>query len=226
MKAILFDFGGTIDTDGVHWSEKFCELYARFAPALAKRDVERAFVESERLLPAEPGLAQLTFEETLARQLRIQFGLLGLPAGGGLLEEAAAFCYADVRRTIGRARTVLAELEPRYKLGVVSNNTGNLPIICREFALEDLFSAVIDSALVGVRKPDPAIFALALEALKVPPAEASVVGDSYDRDIVPGKALGCATVWLKGRSWTVPPSTEAADRTIGRFDEIREIFLH
>jgi putative hydrolase of the HAD superfamily len=226
MKAILFDFGGTVDTDGVHWSEKYAELYARFRPAIAKRDVERAFVESERLLPSEPDIARITFEETLARQLRIQFGLLGIPVDGPLLDEMTSSCYADVRRTIGRARMLLGELEQRYKLGLVSNNTGNLPIVCREFALEDLFSAVIDSALVGVRKPDPAIFALALDLLKVPAAEAAVVGDSYDRDIVPGKALGCRTVWLKGKSWSEPPQTEAADVTITKFDALREIFLH
>ncbi|HJV33099.1 MAG TPA: HAD family hydrolase, partial [Patescibacteria group bacterium] len=163
MKAILFDFGGTIDTDGVHWSEKFSELYARFTPQVPKKDVERAFVESDRMLLADPGVARLTFEETLARQWRLQFEILHLPATGGLLEEMSRVCYVDVRQTIGRARELLALLARQYRLGVVSNFTGNLEIVCREFHLEKLFAAFIDSAVVGVRKPDPAIFALALE---------------------------------------------------------------
>lgn len=226
MKAILFDFGGTIDTDGVHWSEKFCELYAQFAPQIPKKEVERAFVESDRALLADPGVARLTFEETLARQWRIQFGLLGLSLEGGLLEEMSRICYLDVRQTIARAKEVLALLAPTYRLGVVSNFTGNLEIVCKEFFLDKVFSVFIDSAVVGIRKPDPAIFALALEQLNVPASEASVVGDSYDRDIVPGKRLGCSTVWLKGKTWNSPATTDAADRTILKFSEIQEIFLH
>ena len=225
MRAILFDFGGTIDTDGVHWSEKYVELFARFAPEVAKRDVERAFVESERILPTHPDIASITFEETLHRQLKIQCGLLKLDQGK-LLDAMSAQCYAEVRQTIGRARMLLGELEPRYRLGLVSNNTGNLPIVCREFALEDLFSSIVDSALVGVRKPDPAIFRIALDELKVPAVAAAVVGDSYERDIVPAKSLGCRTVWLKGKSWSEPPSSEAADITVAKFGAIREIFLH
>lgn len=225
MRAILFDFGGTIDTDGVHWSEKYVELFARFRPEIAKRDVERAFVESERILPTHADIAAITFEELLHRQLRIQFGILKIDEGT-LLDEMTAQCYDDVRRTIGRARLLLGELEARYRLALVSNNTGNLPIVCREFALEDLFASVVDSALVGVRKPDPAIFRIALDELKVPAAAAAVVGDSYERDIVPGKSLGCRTVWLKGRSWSEPPSSEAADITVAKFGAIREIFLH
>ncbi len=226
MKAILFDFGGTIDTDGVHWSEKFSELYARFAPDVPNVDVERAFVESEKMLLADPGVAQLTFEATLARQWRIQFELLKMPASGSLFEEMSRTCYDDVRRTIARAKETLDLLAPRYRLGVVSNFTGNLEIVCREFGLEKLFSVAIDSTVVGIRKPDPAIFALALERLRLPAAMATVVGDSYDRDIVPGKKLGCSTVWLRGKSWNTPPSTTAADRTIQKFSEIQEIFLH
>jgi putative hydrolase of the HAD superfamily len=226
VKAILFDFGGTIDTDGVHWSEKFGDLYARFAPHVPKKDVERAFVESDRMLLADPSVAGLTFEATLARQWRMQFGLLHLPASGGLLEEMSRVCYQEVRQTIAQARDVLSLLAPHYRLGVVSNFTGNLEIVCREFRLEKLFSVFIDSAVVGIRKPDSAIFALALERLGIDAATASVVGDSYERDIVPAKRLGCSTVWLQGKSWSAPPSTEAADRTIHRFSEIQEIFLH
>ncbi|MBI3765652.1 MAG: hypothetical protein HY277_04010, partial [Ignavibacteriales bacterium] len=37
MKAVLFDFGGTIDTDGVHWSEKFWEYYQQFGVGVEKK---------------------------------------------------------------------------------------------------------------------------------------------------------------------------------------------
>ena len=49
---------------------------------------------------------------------------------------------------------------------------------------------MIDSALVGVEKPDPAIFRAALEALGVAPEEALYVGDLYEVDVVGARAAG------------------------------------
>ena len=71
MNSILFDFGGTIDTDGVHWSEKYWELYERHRTGVAKPAFERAFVESEKMLNADPSVARMTFRETLEKQLNL-----------------------------------------------------------------------------------------------------------------------------------------------------------
>ena len=60
---------------------------------------------------------------------------------------------------------------------------------------------MIESALVGVRKPDPAIYRMGVEAAGVQPGEVLVVGDSYGKDIVPAKAIGCRAVWMKGEEW-------------------------
>ena len=62
---MLFDFGGTIDSDGVHWSEKYWELYVRHKIDVPKQAYEKSFVESERLLFLDPGLPKATFEETI-----------------------------------------------------------------------------------------------------------------------------------------------------------------
>ena len=67
--------------------------------------------------------------------------------------------------------------------------------------MDHLFQKVIESAVVGIRKPDARIFALGLEALKLKPEEVTVVGDSISKDIVPARSLGCRTVWFKGESW-------------------------
>jgi putative hydrolase of the HAD superfamily len=55
---------------------------------------------------------------------------------------------------------------------------------------------VLDSALVGVEKPDPAIFRAALDALGVAPGEALYVGDLYDVDVVGARAAGMEAVLL------------------------------
>ena len=223
MKAILFDFGGTIDTDGVHWAEKFWEYYDRFGIPVTKNEFERAFVASERELAEIPVSRQATFYETLRKQLILQFKMLGLDARDGRMQSMLDACYAGVDEVLREARPLIERLSMRYRLGVVSNFYGNLETVCQEFELYRYFSAVIDSVVVGVRKPDPAIWSLALEQLGVKPEVAWVVGDSYERDIVPAKQLGCHTIWLKGKSWTAPASTEAADNTIGTLMEIEDI---
>ena len=225
MKAVLFDFGGTIDTDGVHWSEKFWEYYERFNVPVKKSDFERAFVATEKQLGDVPVLKQATFYETLRKQFKLQFKLLKLDSKDERVQSMLDACYEDVDTTIHKAKKLIEKLAERYRLGIVSNFYGNLETVCQEFELYRYFSAVIDSVVVGLRKPDPAIWLLALKKLEVKPENAYVVGDSYERDIVPSKQLGCRTIWLKGQSWTTPASTEAADYTIKKFEDLRSILL-
>ncbi len=223
MKAILFDFGGTIDTNGVHWSEKYSELYARFQPEIEKRDVEKAFVESERRMSLDAGLAGATFKETILKQLTLQFGLLKLSTATPLLNAMLDACYAEVVATVAAAKEVLVRLNKEYRMALVSNFYGNLDVVCGEFGIKPLFEAMIDSTTVGLRKPDPSIFDLALTQLRVRGSDAYVVGDSYDRDIVPARKLGCTTIWLKGKSWKEEAATDAADYTITNFEQIISI---
>ena len=225
MKAILFDFGGTIDTNGVHWSEMFWDHYQRRHIRVGKAGFERAFVKSEQLIAAQEDVATLDFRTLLRRQFLLQFEALGLPVAGGSAEAMGDACYDEVAAIVARARTLMQAFSGAYRLGVVSNFYGNLAVVCREFSLDGLLGVMVDSAVEGVRKPDPAIFSIALGRLGVAGDETFVVGDSYERDIVPAKLLGCTTVWLKGRSWTTPKTTEAADYTITSLETLKAIVL-
>jgi FMN phosphatase YigB (HAD superfamily) len=82
---------------------------------------------------------------------------------------------------------------------------------CAKFGYSPYLQTIIDSAVVGVRKPDPAIFNLALKTLDVPASETAFVGDSFERDIVPAKALGFQTFWLIGDQRLTPPAPGQAD---------------
>jgi putative hydrolase of the HAD superfamily len=62
---------------------------------------------------------------------------------------------------------------------------------------------------------------MAIDQLGTGAAETMVVGDSYDRDVVPAKTLGCTTVWLRGRSPTDPADTSKADYVIHSFEAVR-----
>ncbi len=226
MSAVLFDFGGTLDTDGVHWSEKFWELYERFGVEVDKPSFEQAFVQAEGLLSGSADLTKATMYRTLHRQLTLQFAILRLDGESSLLKQMVETAYREVAGEIGRASRLLDALRARYALAVVSNFYGNLQVVCNEFNIARYFSAIIDSAVVGVRKPDPEIFRLAVERLGETPDRCTVVGDSYERDIVPAKQLGISTIWLRGRSWANPAATAAADHIISTLEGARDILLH
>jgi HAD superfamily hydrolase (TIGR01509 family) len=82
------------------------------------------------------------------------------------------------------------------RLGVVSNADGRVEEALVAAGLRDCFEVVLDSALAGVEKPDPAIFRAALDALGVAPAEALYVGDLYEVDVVGARAAGMQAVLL------------------------------
>ena len=232
IRAVLLDFGGTLDTDGIHWSEKFWDIYQRLEVNVAKSDYERAYVSAEERMSKEGPTPQATLRSTLKKQLGYQVAFLrrlrhleGENDDRALAATMADECYRDVLRTIAAAKPHLRELAGRYRLGLVSNFNGNLERVCRELEISGYFSTLVDSALVGVAKPDPAIFGIALRHLDVPAENSLMLGDSYDRDIVPAKQAGCTTVWLRGRSWRMPESSALADFTISTLAELPGVLL-
>lgn len=223
--ALLFDFGGTLDTDGVHWCEKYWDLYQELHIAVPRAAFERAFVEADRRLALDPPRPGEGFFRIIQQQVRFQFEYLAMntPSFEGGAMDRDALCgltYRHTSETIGHARSLLADLGRSRRLAVVSNFNGNLEQVLEEFDLRRLFQVVIDSTVVGVEKPDPEIFRMAVREIGVPAHACVVVGDSYDRDIVPGKAVGCGTIWVKGRSWREWNDTSQADEIIGCIHEI------
>jgi HAD superfamily hydrolase (TIGR01549 family) len=79
-----------------------------------------------------------------------------------------------------------------FKLGIVSNADGRVAADAERLGLAKFFDVIIDSQVVGVEKPNPKIFQLALDALEVPPAEAMYAGDIYAIDMLGARAAGIA----------------------------------
>jgi len=220
VKAVIFDFGGTVDTDGVHWSKKFWDAYQRQGVPITESEFEEAYRNAEPLMSGEMVEPCSGLLNTLERQVVLQVDylrarkLVDSDPSSDIVQRIATACYEDVGRTIRSMRPWLAELHREYLLALTSNFYGNLEAVCRELMIDSYFTAIIDSACIGVRKPDPAIFNITLQRLGVGPPDAVVIGDSYDRDIVPAKSLGCKTIWLCGRSWHTPDDCSAADHQI------------
>jgi FMN phosphatase YigB (HAD superfamily) len=125
-----------------------------------------------------------------------------------------------------RNRHILEKLSlAGLKLGIISNFYGNIDALCREFGLSPFLNVVLDSTTVGIKKPDPKLFSLALERLKLPPQAVAFVGDSFERDILPAKAAGMQTFWLIGGDKDlVPPDASKVDRIIKSLEDLlREV---
>jgi putative hydrolase of the HAD superfamily len=117
------------------------------------------------------------------------------------------------------SRALLSRLRGRVRLGVVSNFYGNLEVLLAEGGLSAALDTVVESARVGVEKPDPAIYRLAAERLELPPREVVMVGDNFERDVRASRRAGMHAIWLR-RGEAEPPEPGIADRVISRLAEI------
>lgn len=81
-------------------------------------------------------------------------------------------------------------------VAIVSNSEGMLDRLFRDLGIRDHFDLIVDSGLVGVEKPDPRIFRVALERFDVPPDRALHLGDMFATDVVGARAAGmrCALI--------------------------------
>lgn len=219
MKSIIFDYGGTLDTDARHWAFVLWEGFIEANVPVSKADFCDAYVFAERALAKSPVIAPTDDFHTLLRkkadietQRLVDTGAWHTSSAAptpealeaariAAVERIADYCNAYALRHINEARPLLEELSRRYRLVLVSNFYGNIAAILKSFGIAPYFSAVIESAVVGVRKPDPAIYRMGVEAAGVQAAEVTVVGDSYSKDIMPAKSIGCRTVWMKGDGW-------------------------
>lgn len=197
LKAALFDFGGTLDSDGKPWLERFLRIYEEEGLRCPREELARAFYRSDDGLPARFDLAGLGLERTVRLQVGCVIEVVA-PGQDDLAERVSRRFVADSRRALARNRPVLERLRERLKLGVVSNFYGNLDSVLTQEGLLDLFDAVADSGRVGSEKPAPEIFRHALRGLGAEPREAFMVGDSIARDMRGAEALGMPHAWLAG----------------------------
>ena len=110
-----------------------------------------------------------------------------------------------------------------YSLGVISNSIGTMEEQLKRLGLAQYFDTVIDSAVVGVEKPHPEIFAIALDRVGVAAAEALFVGDTYSTDIGGARLAGLAGV-LIDRVGAYPNAECPRVETISELDRVLENF--
>ena len=274
IKGIIFDYGGTLDTRGDHWSEVLWHGYEHFGIGVAddeevepgvsihKQAFRDAYVYGERALAVNPIVTpDFHFEDILREKLILELNFL---AGKELLEtgkddsekqaklgnlgndsdasseslflslsdseihqiavDMARYINAKTLALLKENRLVLEHLKQNgYPMVLVSNFYGNINQVLKDAGIDGYFEDVIESAVVGVRKPNPAIFALGVCALDLPASQVLVVGDTYGKDIIPAHKLGCHTLWIKGLQWEEKKVDESIpDGIIKKLSEMEE----
>ena len=271
IKGIIFDYGGTLDTRGDHWSEVLWQGYEHFGIGVAadeevepgvsihKQAFRDAYVYGERALAVNPIVTpDFHFEDILREKLILELNFL---AGKELLEtgkddaekqaklgndsdasseslllslsdseihqiavDMAHYINAKTLDLLHENKQVLEHLKQAgYPMVLVSNFYGNINQVLKDAEIDGYFKDVIESAVVGVRKPNPAIFALGVCALDLPASQVLVVGDTYGKDIIPAHKLGCHTLWIKGLQWEEKQVDESIpDGIIRNLSEMEE----
>ena len=229
MQALIFDYGGTLDTDGRHWAHVLWEGYCEAGMPVTNQQFREAYVYGERALAKAPIVQpEDTFRDVLEKKVRQQFAFLQAEdiwndapdVCSEKLNTVVNYCHDYALRHIAKAREVLAVLRPKYRMVLVSNFYGNIEAILRDFGLAEYFDAVIESAVVGVRKPDPEIYRLGVKATGCEAKDVTVVGDSYSKDIVPATEVGCRTIWLRGEGWSGEDAGELATYEITTLPDV------
>ena len=223
VKGLIFDYGGTIDTNGIHWCEVIWQAYSVTGLPVTHDDFRDAYVYVERLLGSKPIIMPThTFKEVLDIKISMQFEKLGLKDNA---ENIANTCYDNTVQIIKRAKETLDVLAVRYPMILVSNFYGNIRTVLNEFGLTKYFREIIESAEVGIRKPNPEIYRLSIEKFNLTPAEVIIIGDSYKNDIAPANILGCPSIWLKGKGWDDKDDATEHPYIIKDFSEISELVI-
>ncbi len=212
-KAILFDFGGTLDSDGGHWLDRFFEIYKKCGFNISFSLLKDAFYYADEICCKDSKVNEFGFYSLLKYHVDLQFSKLGLNDDIKKKEIIEHF-FEESKSYLKRNRNFLCELHKKFLLGVVSNFYGNVSIICKEMGLSRYLDIILDSEQIGIKKPDPRIFIKAVEALNLDIKDVVFVGDSYERDMIPCKRLGMKVVWIKGPKPRIPENPLPVDAEI------------
>jgi putative hydrolase of the HAD superfamily len=218
LRAVFFDAGNTLIR--MNYPVIAARLVAHGVSVTA-RDLERA--EWRARVRLDEALARTAVVSTEApatahRYLELILEELGVRAAA--VVAAMGAWRARYNPPVGLwdvaepgAETALRLVrEARLGAGVISNSNGSVRSILDTLGLTPLLDFVLDSTEVGVEKPDPRIFRLALERAGCAPHEAVHVGDLYSVDVQGARAVGLAAILLDpGGCWGARDCLTAPD---------------
>lgn len=184
IKAVIFDFGGVLMltedyTPRHEWDKRL---------GLPVGSVERAVHHSDLWVQAQ--LGRVTYQaywDGVAEMLRMR------PDEIPPLRED----YFSGDRLNYRVISLIRDLKnANYPVALLSNDIPQLVDKLRTLEIVDLFNPILISAQIGVMKPDPTAYRVALQELKVAPHEAVFIDDSYV-NIRGAQSVGMCTILFR-----------------------------
>ncbi len=224
IKAVLFDYGGTLVTSAKPWQEmKPRALLAAFR-YLKRHGLEmslKKYLEVNDNVFGRYAALEAATQTDIPDRLKYLDMVGGLFPGSTKKRKLALASGANdsfwrvangnfkLRRD---AKACLGQLDGMgLKLGIVSNHHDSTSLMrsLRQYGIKPWFDPIVVSESVKVRKPNPAIFRLCLSAMKVKPRDALFVGDSTEHDVAGAKATGMSVVLIGGTDsdWPKPDFT-------------------
>jgi putative hydrolase of the HAD superfamily len=222
VRAVLFDFGGTLDGPGRHWLERFVDLYSQAGLDLPFERVRAAFDHATASAYNDPSVSDFGLQETVAFHVERHMEHFGI-ADAALAARTVSAFVDRARVDLAASRALLERLHRRVALGVISNFYGNLRRLLEEAQLAPLMTTMLDSNRVGLSKPDPEIFRLAVREVGCMTGEALYVGDSFEKDIVGAHAAGLRTAWLTADVQALCRAPDMVDVRLRRLEDLEEV---
>jgi 8-oxo-dGTP diphosphatase/putative hydrolase of the HAD superfamily len=218
IRWVFFDVGDTLLDE----REAMFDWCGQVAAELTRRRQGTVAVEAADVwLARERAYAEFA-PDVLRRILEVlSFSI----ADADNVYRAARYPHA-LERPFADATAVLRQLATRFELGVIANQEGGVRDRLRGHGWASLFAVCVSSAEEGVKKPDPAIFRLALARAGCRADEAVMVGDRIDNDIAPARSIGMSTVRVRqglARKQEPRRRAETPDVTIRRLRELPRV---
>ena len=202
LQLVLFDLDDTLFD---HQYSRRCGLLSlQYAyPPLAQVPMEDLVAEHERQLTASydqvlDGTVSLSANRL--ERFRRMFVNCGVAMPVADVERAMQRyrrAYEAHRRAVPGVVALLAHLHPRLRIGVVTNGLVKTQqekiVACK---LEGFIDFLLTSEEVGVKKPDPRLFLLALAKANTRREDAVVVGDAWTLDVLGAHRAGIRSLWL------------------------------
>lgn len=237
IKGIIFDYGGTIDTHGCHWVHVLRQGWTAAGMHVPEPLFRQAYVMGERAMAREGTVMPCDdFYTLLLLKTRVALKSIEEPARyyagtrqfdmHSVAADIAAYCDDMAAKRTSESAALLERLQSSYDLCLVSNFYGNLSTVLSAYGLRQYFPHVIESAMVGVRKPDPRIFSIGVTALGLNPGQVLVVGDSIANDIMPALSIGCQALLLDGPGWDSTTTLPAPCRAVSTLDALADTLLN
>jgi HAD superfamily hydrolase (TIGR01549 family) len=200
IRAVLFDLDDTL-VDHQHASRAAIAGVRERFKGLHSKDVDDLVRENQRILDSmhhEVAIGKRDVADARIERYRRLFAYVGHgPERAGAAAELHRRIYQSSRQCVEGALELVTHLHARLRVGVITNNTvTEQKEKLATFGFAPHVDVLVTSEEVGVAKPDPQIFRLALSKLGCEPYEAVMIGDAWVQDILGATAAGIRALWL------------------------------